>query len=70
MLSGLGRVSNELQDVQRIMVQNIEDVIQRGEALTMLDDKAHNLSLLSNKYKVRKATGLASRGLSSELLKY
>lgn len=30
----LSNVHTELQDVQRIMVQNIEDVIHRGEALT------------------------------------
>jgi len=29
-------VSNELQDVTRIMVSNIEDVIHRGEALNSL----------------------------------
>jgi vesicle transport protein SEC22 len=29
----LSAVNNELQDVQRVMVQNIEDVIHRGEAL-------------------------------------
>lgn len=29
----LHAVHSELQDVQRIMVQNIEDVIHRGEAL-------------------------------------
>lgn len=29
----MNAVSNELQDVTRIMVSNIEDVIHRGEAL-------------------------------------
>lgn len=29
----LTAVSNELQQVQNVMVQNIEDVIHRGEAL-------------------------------------
>jgi vesicle transport protein SEC22 len=33
------------------MVQNIEDVLQRGDALTALDDKAQNLRTLSDKYK-------------------
>jgi vesicle transport protein SEC22 len=50
-MHSLSTVSNELQDVQKIMVQNIEDVIHRGEALTMLDDKAANLSVLSKKYR-------------------
>ena len=30
----LSKINNELADVQRIMVQNIEDVIQRGENLS------------------------------------
>ena len=30
----LGHLNHELQDVQRIMVQNIDDVLQRGEALS------------------------------------
>lgn len=30
----LGSINNELQDVQRIMVANIEEVLQRGEALS------------------------------------
>ena len=47
----LGTINNELQDVQRIMVQNIDDVLQRGEALSALDDKASNLASLSQKYK-------------------
>ncbi|VDO93698.1 unnamed protein product [Soboliphyme baturini] len=47
----LANVHSELQSVQRIMVQNIEDVIHRGEALTMLDDKAGDLAVLSKKYK-------------------
>uniref|UniRef100_A0A915IY86 Uncharacterized protein n=1 Tax=Romanomermis culicivorax TaxID=13658 RepID=A0A915IY86_ROMCU len=47
----LSMVHNELQDVQRIMVQNIEDVIHRGESLTILDDQAAKLAVLSKKYK-------------------
>jgi len=47
----LGAINTELQDVQRIMVQNIDDVLQRGEALSTLDDKAQGLSVLSQKYK-------------------
>ena len=30
----LNNLNTELQDVQRIMTQNIEDVLQRGEALS------------------------------------
>ncbi|XP_056148897.1 vesicle-trafficking protein SEC22b-B-like [Lampris incognitus] len=47
----LGSINTELQDVQRIMVANIEEVLQRGEALSALDTKASNLSNLSKKYR-------------------
>merc|ERR1712226_1652297 len=47
----LNNLNTELQDVQRIMVQNIDDVLQRGEALSALDDKASKLATLSQKYK-------------------
>ncbi|KAI0228164.1 Vesicle-trafficking protein SEC22b [Lamellibrachia satsuma] len=47
----LGHLNHELQDVHRIMVQNISDVLQRGEALSVLDDKASMLSTQSQKYK-------------------
>lgn len=47
----LTSLNNELQDVQRIMVQNIDDVLQRGSVISELDTKASNLSLLSQKYK-------------------
>ena len=30
----LNRLNDELQDVQRIMVQNIDDVLQRGEQIS------------------------------------
>lgn len=44
-------LSNELQGVQKIMVQNIGDVLQRGIAISDLDSKASNLSLMSQNYK-------------------
>jgi vesicle transport protein SEC22 len=47
----LSSLNTELQDVQRIMVQNIDDVISRGAVLSELDHKAQNLSILSQKYK-------------------
>jgi len=47
----LTAISSELQDVQRIMVQNIDDVINRGAVLADMDTKAQNLSILSQKYK-------------------
>lgn len=47
----LNLVSSELQDVQRIMVSNIDDVMQRGVALSELGNKASDLASLSKKYK-------------------
>ncbi|VDI11805.1 vesicle transport protein SEC22, partial [Mytilus galloprovincialis] len=47
----LNNINTELQDVHRIMVQNIDDVLQRGETLSALDMKASNLSSVSQKYK-------------------
>ena len=32
--SNMTRINSELQEVHKIMVQNIEDVLQRGDALT------------------------------------
>lgn len=39
----LGSINTELQDVQRIMVANIEEVLQRGEALSGKSDTAEQL---------------------------
>lgn len=47
----LNTLNTQLQDVQRIMVQNIDDVLQRGTVLSELDTKTQNLSMLSQKYK-------------------
>ncbi|XP_066584303.1 vesicle-trafficking protein SEC22b-B [Prorops nasuta] len=47
----MNALNNQLHDVQRIMVQNIDDVLQRGTVLSELDTKTQNLSMLSQKYK-------------------
>ena len=47
----LANLNSELQDVQRIMVQNIEDVLQRGAILSELENKSANLTEMSRKYK-------------------
>jgi len=52
----LNALNNELQDVQRIMVQNIDDVLQRGAVLSELESKSQNLSMMSAKYKKDAAT--------------
>ena len=49
--SNMNKINTELTEVHKIMVQNIEDVLQRGAALSTLDDKAQNLRLASDKYK-------------------
>lgn len=43
--------AKNFQDVQRIMVQNIDDVLQRGVAISELDTKASHLSMASQNYK-------------------
>lgn len=34
----MNALNNQLQDVQRIMVQNIDDVLQRGTVLSGITD--------------------------------
>uniref|UniRef100_A0A914EEA0 Uncharacterized protein n=1 Tax=Acrobeloides nanus TaxID=290746 RepID=A0A914EEA0_9BILA len=46
----MNAVNTELQDVTRIMVSNIEDVIKRGEALNILETRASDLADHSKKY--------------------
>ncbi|CAH0552602.1 unnamed protein product [Brassicogethes aeneus] len=58
----LNVINNQLQDVQRIMVQNIDDVLQRGTVLSELDTKTQNLSMLTQKYK-KDATYLNTQSL-------
>ncbi|XP_044254159.1 vesicle-trafficking protein SEC22b-B [Tribolium madens] len=58
----LNTINNQLQDVQRIMVQNIDDVLQRGTVLSELDTKTQNLSMLTQKYK-KDATYLNTKSM-------
>lgn len=46
----LGRLNDELQDVQKIMMRNIEDVLGRGEMVDSLATKSASLSAASRKY--------------------
>lgn len=62
----LNVINNQLQDVQRIMVQNIDDVLQRGTVLSELDTKTQNLSILSQKYK-KEATYLNTKSFYVKL---
>ncbi|KII69668.1 Vesicle-trafficking protein SEC22b-B [Thelohanellus kitauei] len=45
------QLNEELQDVHKIMMQNIEGVLQRGETLSILDDKASKLKFQSDIYR-------------------
>uniref|UniRef100_A0A0K8TP47 Putative vesicle-trafficking protein sec22b-b n=1 Tax=Tabanus bromius TaxID=304241 RepID=A0A0K8TP47_TABBR len=47
----INTINTQLQDVQRIMVQSIDDVLQRGTVLSDLDTKTQTLSMISRKYK-------------------
>ncbi|XP_065181485.1 vesicle-trafficking protein SEC22b-like [Sycon ciliatum] len=49
--SGVKKLNDELVDVQRIMVQNIDDVLQRGEHMTSLASKAQELSSQSQIFR-------------------
>ncbi|BHF73297.1 Vesicle-trafficking protein S22b [Sparganum proliferum] len=49
--SNVSQLNVALQDVQRIMIQNIDDVLKRGEALSELDAQANDLSALSRNYR-------------------
>ena len=54
MRRNLNNINTELQDVQRIMVQNIDDVLQRGEALggkiCVQQSKYNTVSIEENKH--------------------
>ena len=43
--------NTELQDLQRIMVQNIDDVFQRGAVLSEIENKSQNLTEISSTYR-------------------
>merc|ERR1719412_1629141 len=45
----LNNLNTELQNVQRIMVQNIDDVLQRGAVLSEMENKSQNLTEMSRK---------------------
>ncbi|KAH9284796.1 Vesicle-trafficking protein SEC22b [Echinococcus granulosus] len=64
--SNVSQLNVALQDVQRIMIQNIDDVLKRGEALTALDVQATHLSDLSRNYR----NNAASLNLQSSIAKY
>eukprot|EP01134_Creolimax_fragrantissima_P001476 CFRG1476T1 len=46
----LNKLNTELQDVQRIMTQNIQDVLGRGERIERVSDMASHMSEASKQY--------------------
>ncbi|XP_037074301.1 vesicle-trafficking protein SEC22b-B-like [Pollicipes pollicipes] len=62
----LNNIHGELNDVQRIMMENIDDVLQRGAALSDLDNKASGLSIMSQKYR-KDARSLNMRSLYAKM---
>jgi vesicle transport protein SEC22 len=47
----LNNLNTELQDVHRIMVKNIEAVLERGGQLSVLETQSQNLTEQSRKYR-------------------
>ncbi|CAL4061498.1 unnamed protein product [Meganyctiphanes norvegica] len=47
----LHQLRDDLNDVQRIMMDNIDDVLARGAQLSDLENKATGLSVISQKYR-------------------
>ncbi|VDD78815.1 unnamed protein product [Mesocestoides corti] len=64
--SNVTQLNVALQDVQRIMIQNIDDVLRRGESLTALDAQASHLSELSRGYR----NNAASLNFQTSVAKY
>jgi len=44
-------VASELQDVQKIMVANLDEVLQRGTGLDVIQNKSNNLLAYSQQYR-------------------
>lgn len=49
--SAIKNVANELQDVQKIMVANLDEVLQRGTSLDVIQNKSSNLLSYSQQYR-------------------
>jgi len=49
--SAIKNVASELQDVQKIMVANLDEVLQRGTALSDIQNKSSSLASFSAKYR-------------------
>lgn len=60
------QLRDDLNDVQRIMMDNIDDVLQRGAQLTDLESKASGLSAVSSKYR-KDATYLNMRSTAAKI---
>lgn len=49
--SAVKNVASELQDVQKIMVANLDEVLQRGTSLDVIQGKSSNLLSYSQQYR-------------------
>jgi len=47
----LSRINNNLQDIHNVMVQNIQDVLQRGEKMSRMEGKSQQMLTDSNLMK-------------------
>jgi len=65
--STLSRVADEVEDVRQVMVENIDRVLERGERIELLVDKAENLN--QQAFQFRKQSGALRRALWIKNLK-
>jgi len=63
--SAIKNVANELQDVQKIMVANLDEVLQRGTSIDVIHNKSTNLLSYSQQYR----DDAKKLNMSSNLLK-
>jgi len=63
--SAIKNVASELQDVQKIMVANLDEVLQRGTGLDVIQNKSNNLLAYSQQYR----DDAKKLNMSSNLLK-
>uniref|UniRef100_A0A7S3F7G4 V-SNARE coiled-coil homology domain-containing protein n=1 Tax=Haptolina ericina TaxID=156174 RepID=A0A7S3F7G4_9EUKA len=63
----VGRVQGEIEEVRQVMVENIDRVLERGEKIELLVDKAENLN--QQAFKFRKQSTALKRAMWMKNLK-
>mmetsp|Transcript_12734 Transcript_12734/g.28721 ORF Transcript_12734/g.28721 Transcript_12734/m.28721 type:complete len:92 (+) Transcript_12734:667-942(+) len=63
----VSRVTGEIEEVKQVMVENIDRVLERGEKIELLVDKAENLN--QQAFKFRKQSTALKRALWLKNLK-